>query len=595
MSGTIAVRDDAESSANANGAEGCLAAADGLYGSSFREILAFFSSLQRQLTRPGLEWLFVFFVFFLQGAWPVPDVNEPYYVGKAIHFWNPSFGPRDDFFASRDAHWVFYFTAGWLSLFLPPAVTAWIIRLVTWTALTEGWRRLHRAVVGTGGLCTIWTATMFVAANDHFHLAGEWVIGGAEAKGLAYAALFFALAALARGDYPRTWLLLGIATAFHVLVGGWSMIATGFVWLLSGQERLPLRRMIPYIFAAVVIALPGLVPSLMLTAGVSPQIEAQAHRIYVFHRLCHHMVVGCFAAWNVARFAALTAVFIILCRQISSHARWLRVRNFVLGALLLACVGILLSMTVQIWPVFAASVLRYYWFRLADAAVPMGTALGMALLVQSPPSFGLERGFACRYLRRGLLGVGILGAAGHLMGYALIRAVPVVPRTEWVAGTWRASVADPSLLRNYYGWRRVCKWIAENTPPDARFLTPRWNGSFKWYTGRSEVVTWKEIPQDAESIVQWWHRLLDIYVVDDPILGKRWIGTLAELREKRLLELAAKYNVDYIVTTWSPTLDLELAFGECGNPYLVYRARRGQPPEASARGAVPSGAGLFQP
>lgn len=554
--------------------------------------VSFFRRIDVLLTSSVTEWFLIFCVFFLQGAWPVPDVNEPYYVGKAIHFWNRDFGPRDDFFASRDAHWVFYCSAGWLALILPPTAMAWTIRLVTWGLLAEGWRRLHRAVLPRGGLFAVWTAALFAAANDHLHMAGEWVIGGAEAKGLAYAALFFALAELARGRYRRVWVLLGIATAFHVLVGGWAMVATAFAWWVWKPHRPSLRRMVPLMIAAVVIALPGLIPTLMLASGAAPPVEAQAHRIYVFHRLCHHLVPGCFGFWNIARFALLTAVYLYLCRRIPADDPWLRVRNFVLGTLLIAGIGMMLGLTVQIWPQFSAAILRYYWFRLADAAIPLGTALAMGLLASSGD---FEATLFNGWIRRGLIYLGIAAAAGHLAGYVIVRALPVVPRAEWRATTWRASVADSRLLRDYYGWRRVCRWIAENTPHDARFLTPRSNGSFKWYTGRSEIVTWKEIPQDAQSIVQWWNRLLDIHVLDDPVLGRRWSRTLAELREKRLLELAEKYDADYIVTTWKPTLDLEPVFAERGNPYLVYRARRSRPPEQSIREAVPSTADLMQP
>ena len=77
----------------------------------------------------------VFVVFFLQGASPVPEVNEPYYLGKAIHFWNPEWVPNDFFLNSADTHQVFYFTFGWLALWLPPLVLAWVGRLVTWGLL----------------------------------------------------------------------------------------------------------------------------------------------------------------------------------------------------------------------------------------------------------------------------------------------------------------------------------------------------------------------------------------------------------------------------------------------------------------------------
>ena len=56
-------------------------------------------------------------------------------------------------------------------------------------------------------------------------MAGEWMIGGLEAKGLAYVFVLLALGALARGRWRAVWPLLGAASAFHVLVGGWSVVA----------------------------------------------------------------------------------------------------------------------------------------------------------------------------------------------------------------------------------------------------------------------------------------------------------------------------------------------------------------------------------
>ena len=54
------------------------------------------------------EIALIFAVFFLQSAWPVPDVNEPYYLGKAIHYWNPDWVRGDFFLDSADTHTVSY-------------------------------------------------------------------------------------------------------------------------------------------------------------------------------------------------------------------------------------------------------------------------------------------------------------------------------------------------------------------------------------------------------------------------------------------------------------------------------------------------------
>ena len=94
-----------------------------------------------------IEIALIFAVFFIQGAWPVPDVNEPYYLGKAIHFWNPDWLRGGFSCDSADAHQVFDLSFGWLSLFLPQVPLAWTGRIVTWLLLAWAWRRLSFAVV----------------------------------------------------------------------------------------------------------------------------------------------------------------------------------------------------------------------------------------------------------------------------------------------------------------------------------------------------------------------------------------------------------------------------------------------------------------
>ena len=48
-----------------------------------------FLTTVRPWWRAAVETLLVFGVFALHGAWPVPDVNEPHYLSKAKHYWNP--------------------------------------------------------------------------------------------------------------------------------------------------------------------------------------------------------------------------------------------------------------------------------------------------------------------------------------------------------------------------------------------------------------------------------------------------------------------------------------------------------------------------
>jgi hypothetical protein len=87
----------------------------------------------------------------------------------------------------------------------------------------------------------------------------------------------------------------------------------------------------------------------------------------------------------------------------------------------------------------------------------------------------------------------------------------------------------------------MCAWVQRNTPPNAIFLTPRGQQTFKWYAGRSEVAVWKDIPQDASAIVAWWHRIRDCYPPQSRRFG--WPRQPEQLLQK----LAAKYGFEYVV------------------------------------------------
>src|SRR3990167_5589660 len=123
------------------------------------------------------EIALIFAVFFIQGAWPVPDVNEPCYLGKAIHYWNPHWIENDFFLDSADTQRVFCFAFGWLSLGLAPATLAWVGRIAIWALLAWSWRRLSVALVPRPWFSVL-SAALFAYLMERGHMAGEWVIGG---------------------------------------------------------------------------------------------------------------------------------------------------------------------------------------------------------------------------------------------------------------------------------------------------------------------------------------------------------------------------------------------------------------------------------
>jgi hypothetical protein len=126
-----------------------------------------------------------------------------------------------------------------------------------------------------------------------------------------------------------------------------------------------------------------------------------------------------------------------------------------------------------------------------------------------------------------------------------------------------------SRLADFKAWTDACDWIAENTSANSLFLTPRLNHSFKWRTGRPEVVNRKDIPQDARGILEWNRRIKDIYYYEGPAGLVGPIDSLGQLGDERVRQLAKKYGADYVLSDRSQLLSLPRAYRN--EEYVVYR------------------------
>ena len=528
-----------------------------------------------------LEIACIFAVFFLDGAVLPPDVNEPYYLGKALHLWNPQWAAGDFFLQTADTHKVFFWTCGWLGLWLSLPAMAWTIRLVTWTLLAWSWRRLS-AVVAPQPWFSVLSAALFVFLLRRYHLAGEWVIGGAEAKPLAFVLVFLGLEALLSNRWNRAWLLLGGASAVHVLAGGWTAITAGLTWLMRPADRPPLRAMLATLVLALVMSLPGLIPSLSLNRNLEPEVQQKANEIYVYHRLKHHLDPLAIPGSFVLRFGGLVGVWFLLIWQYRHGRRMVaaghvvrdeegedleevaweapspvsRLQSFVNASLLIAAVGGLLGLLEYYDLELALALLRFYWFRMSDVAVPLGVALlGCAILID---------------LLQHRARLGMVWLTGVTVAVMLHLGVQAYQHT-WNAATLADQYQREALVPQHEAWRDVCDWIAGSgqIPPDARFLTPVMSQTFKWYTGRAEVVNWKEIPQDGQSLVEWWRRVKDVCGRGPNAPDEYWEYSLAELGAEKVRSLGEKYEASHVLTFCVPPLPLEVLYRN--EAYAVYR------------------------
>lgn len=488
-----------------------------------------------------LDVLLVVAVFYLAAGRLVPDANEAHYLTKAKHFWQPNWIQGDQFLDSADSHIVFYATFGWLTAVLPLETAAWCGRFAIWALLAIGWRRLCQNFAAGFGWAAL-TAAAAVALNTRLHMSGEWFVGGCEAKGVAYALVFWGLADMTAGRWNRAFIALGAASAFHVLVGGWSVFAAGVVLVCDRRAQPAWRHCVPGLCAGGLIALAGVVPGLLLSRGADPASVAIADQTYVFERLAHHLWTGKFFESFGLRQIALWGVWGLIAWFAPTDGPRRRLRWFTLAAIGVAGCGLAISFSAPQPTPWAAAILKFYWFRLADVATAIAVPLEAAAFAAARPVRSVLRNLTMA----ALLAVGAFQLATVRQE---ITAAGDLPRGE--------GVRDAATLEY---WRDVCRWIKLNTPRDALVLSPREHRTFKWYAERPEYFTWKDIPQDARSLVEWKTRLTDLYRPFDSFVNY--------IPEERIRDVCRKYGIKYIVTYQEPPLNFRAVYGN--GVFVVY-------------------------
>jgi len=262
-----------------------------------------------------------------------------------------------------------------------------------------------------------------------------------------------------------------------VLVGGWATIA--LLLALIGQlvfgssdvnddqrVRVSLGRLLKqhsgFILVGLLLAAVGALPPLLADLAADPATKLLASKIYVRDRISHHLVFSAFSASRVAGFVVLLVIFGVVGSRLkrldkSRQTDWRLLFAFAVGSLCISFCGLMLSGVSEQAPFLADrsfGLLRFYWFRMADFAVPCVASLGLVAIMQL-------------LWRRGML-----GRAASILGVVAITLAMI-----WI-GVDRHSDSRPRADRatlptyennpertagTYRNWLRVCDWIKNNS------------------------------------------------------------------------------------------------------------------------------------
>ncbi|MEY2831096.1 MAG: hypothetical protein RLZZ574_354 [Cyanobacteriota bacterium] len=494
--------------------------------------------------------------------------NEVDVLPLAKQFADPDWIHNDWYLNSATNYrYLFQVIFGWLIVRLGFLPTSIIGRLICYTLVAWGIVLLGQKLGLSLSYLLLATIAVTYQGSLQGAIAGEWFVGGLEAKAVAYGLILLAIPLMLKRKYVLMTLLLGLATSFHVLVGGWAFLTTlGWFCLRPQRRLLKLGKqgwLLPIIY---LIASAGAIPgSLQQLLSSSPSGNISPSFIYVFLRLPHHLNPF---AWHPLLWLRLIIYLVILTLclvslkknvdvkgwQTEDQARF-ELAEFTLISLIPFVAGVAIAFFDH-----QGTWLQYYPFRFGDMMLPLATSLLLAC--------NLEK-FSPQKLKLRLLLVACLSCILFVQSAFFTQqaiAVPTFPSKQ--------QDVDPQ-------WKLMSDWIRDYTAEDAIIISHPWKlANFTWMTERATIAKLKLFPQTKEAIIEYYERLNDlsggavakIYFGDEELDQKKTVKAISagfsNLNTAQVQELMTKYQSNYFLTDDSHHLDLPIVHTQAA--YILY-------------------------
>lgn len=400
--------------------------------------------------------------------------------------------------------------------------------------------------------------------NGRGLIAREWIVGALEAKAIAYGLVLLGLAALLHCRYRWTAFCLGLATSFHVLVGGWTSLVV-LVWGLWRRSKIGLNRFqwlqIGLIYLASSAA--AISPILRQLASPTPNSEVSPSLLYVFVRLGHHLNPLTWTPLWIPGFilygVLLTASMVFLERRhravdaaqtgsATEQTQQFLAQKTLFELTLLALVPFLLGVAIARFDA-QGRLLQFYWFRLGDVMLPLSTVL--------LASCAIQQWAAPKVLSRLKLGC--------IAGIAVLISLQFFTFQEQLAELRSFPIVDPDL-------QAICTWIKRRTPKETIVITPPVELTrFTWLSERGTIAKFKFLPQNKASLVEWYRRLRDLgggtFPISADYRNRPNRGEISQalttgynrLSTRQVRDLMQKYGATYFLTQSTRQLNLPIA------------------------------------
>ncbi len=498
----------------------------------------------------------------------VGRTNEVDVLPLALQHTDPSWIPGDWYLNQPSGYrLLFEAFAGRLILAWGFLAASIVGRLVCYTLVAAGLVLIGQALRLRLPLLLL-TVALFVLHNEQGAMASEWIVRGFEAKAIAYGLVLLGIWAMLKHRYRMMAILLGVATSFHVLVGGWSFLIAAAYLLLHYRSHLKsfsnLAWFIGIYLAFSVFAIPPVITQLF---GDSPAYAVSPSSIYVFLRLQHHLnpLSGSF---NWYRFAAYLILLVCSIRFLQRRSAQLGSTNPAQTELfqftLISLVPCLLGLLVAPFDT-EGRLLQFYPFRVGAVLLPLSAYLLAACALQS---WALKTRWQKLLLPVSLGLLAVLVTIQAVQFQAQLLALEQFPNL------------DPRLKEFY-------SWVRTQTPSTATIISPPVEfAEFTRLTERPIIANYKLLPQTKTGILGWYERLGDLNGGEFPMPerlrtkdNRRWIReTLTQnyykLKTSQVKTLMRKYQADYFMTRTTHQLKLSVAYRN--SEYILYVRQKAQ-------------------
>ncbi len=402
-------------------------------------------------------------------------VLEPGFLARDLT-WGGALPPTSwlfDHLVALPLAWFGEFGVANLGRVLVWALTAWALTLLTRTLRLPWWSM----AIGFGA----WL--FYGQTQGTCGLPFE----GFQVKSLAYPLSWFSLVFALRGQVVRAGCSAGLATAFHVVVGGWAC-ACLFAAMVVNRKLFARGELVRFLLAAAPFIVPLVLAIGLWQFGGDPTADpALRDEIYVTFAMPHCLVPGSFLKGLKPLYLLPVLILAPLLVRAWPHERGSRV----LSAYLLATIVLFLA-GLAAWEAEAYGFLKLYPFQLAVSMPLLVFFIFCLAHIKVAPAAG-----------RGLRAVWIA---------ALVACVCLVDARDVTEAAAAAPVsfakrvgrlASRGVRRK--GDDRLYAWIREATPTDSVFITPM-RGEFWAYAERAQVAQFHHPPLD-ERLVTWRERL----------------------------------------------------------------------------------------